>query len=208
MDKQKEIVNNVKEAIDEKDSGKLKKALADFKKWFFGGDPEAKWQGLKMALLLLYMMLGGFVGGYAGGTIFGGIVGLSITKGKNKSFIFELAKGILLIFAVIKTSDSLVKQCNKEQAKYIDEYIKKAEDKLEKLEDELDNTEDTKSEEYKTALKIYKTTQANLSWLKRRKVQIDNSTKLSSAKADIKDAKKYRKYMRDFRKAYENVENN
>ena len=186
----KELVNDIKDAINKKDDKKLRTSLAKFKKWFLTADPDGKHEKLRLGLVVIYALLAGVA---SGASIFGvGISAAGLLTGNNKvKWLLLLIASFTSFTLVFKSMKFVGDETDKVQGESIDEFIKKYEKKVKELKKTLDKYDaNTSVKEYKATAKAYTEAVQWLDWFKSRKDQITKSNNIRESKQELKDAKK------------------
>ena len=191
----KELVKDIKDAIDKKDEKKLRTSLSKFKKWFMTPDPEGNHHKLRDALAVIYALLSGVAAGasfYATFTSATNVITIkTLTGGISIKWIILLVASFSSLLLTFKSIKLVGDEADKVQAETIDEFIKKYEKKVEELKKALENFEEDKTKkEYKALAKSYKEAVQWLNWFKERKEQILKSQNVKETKQELKDAKK------------------
>lgn len=192
-DEGKKLVNDVKDAIKDEDEKKLRKALSNFKKWYYTADPEGKHQKIRTGLIILQTLFEVVVsyGSKLLGTL--STVGLVFATKKSSKIVWittlVASLGSCLLLTKAKMKDAEI--TNEVQSETIDEFINKYEKKVNDLKKSLDNYKGDKTGDmYKSIAKSYKDASQWLDWFKSRKDQITKTKNVKDTKQDLKDAKK------------------
>ena len=146
---QEKVVADVKNAIKSKDSGKIKTALVNFKKWYFDIEPNKKFEALNVFLNILPLLVSYAILG-AGSIITGKLIDDEKIVMTVIAFIITIVAGMTPTIVYAKASNKYLSKDAKEKA---DKFTKEAE----KLKKQLDKMSDKKSAEYKALLKLHET---------------------------------------------------
>lgn len=182
-DEGKKLVDDIKDAVKEKDESKLKKAIAKFKLWYTMPDPDGKGEKIRTLLTVIHVLLAAFI---VPGTFAISTAGAIVNDNKVKYIITAVASLIAFI-GLAKAIDSMEKVTEE----YIDEYLDKFDKKVKELKKHLEDYEgDKTSKEYKAIAKAYKYAVEYYDFLKQRKDEIVKNQNLKTAKEELKEAKK------------------